>query len=132
MIHRFAERADEVNRHGIAALDKEPEEVAAGPDPVLCDGDPVGGEVRLQDVDDATLAIVADVIDALGRDLERDEQGGRSTVTQGPVKAGGVVDEDVLADQGLQFVSRQPLDERTKTAASRTPSKIKMSRLHGG
>ena len=130
MVHGLAERADQVDRQGVAALDEEPEEVAARPDAVLGDGDSVGSEVRLQDVDDATLAIVADVVDAFRRDLERDEHGGRSPVTQGPVEAGGVVDEDVVADQGLQFFSRKPLDECSKTATSRTPKEIVMGRFN--
>jgi len=129
VVHRFAERPDQVGRQRLAAVDEEPEEVSARPDAVLSDGDSVGGEVRLEDVDDATLSVVADVVDAFRSDLERDEEGGRASVTEGPVEPGGVVDKDVVADQGLQFVSRKPLDECTEAATCGAPEKTSKSRI---
>ena len=86
--------------------------------------------MRLEDSNDATLSIVADVVNAFWREFERDEESGRSSVTQGPVEVGGVVDQEVFADQHLDLVVRQPLHEGAQTAASRTPEiKIKYYNL---
>jgi hypothetical protein len=77
--------------------------------------------VGSQDCDDPTFAIVANVVNAFGREFERDEKSGRSSVTQGPIEVGGVVDQEVFSDQHLDFIVRQPFHESAETAASRTP-----------